>query len=73
MNSITLGMTCFKEGNGMNAITCSANGVNSPFLEFSNLEPGIVNGSTIEGYFQIGNDVGSDTLTCRRHFGRAWR
>jgi hypothetical protein len=73
MNAITLGMTSFKDGNGINAIICSANGVNSPLLEFSNLELGIVNGSTLGGYFQIVNDIGSDTLTRQGHFGLAWR
>ena len=47
------------------AIICSANDVNSPLFEFSNLELGIVNGGTPGGYFQIVNDVGSDTLTRR--------
>jgi len=54
-DSITLGMTYFKDGNGKNAIIYSANGVNSPVLEFSNLEQGIITGSTLGGYFQIVN------------------
>ena len=49
-------MTGFKDGNGINAITYSANDVNSPVLEFSNLELVIINGSTLGGYFQIQND-----------------
>ena len=53
---ITLGMTYFKDSHGTNAIIYSANGVNSPALEFSNLELGIINGSTLGGYFQIVND-----------------
>jgi hypothetical protein len=50
------GMTGFKDGNGINVITYAANDVNSPVLEFSNLELGIINGSTLGGYFQIVND-----------------
>jgi hypothetical protein len=46
-------MTGIKDGNGINAITYSANDVNSPVLEFSDLELGIINGSTLGGYFQI--------------------
>jgi hypothetical protein len=55
-DSITLGMTYFKDGNGKNAIIYSANGVNSPVFEFGNLEQGIITGSTLGGYFQIVND-----------------
>ena len=54
-DTITLGMTYFKDGNGLNAIVYSANGVYSPVKEFSNLEQGIINGSTLGGYFQIQN------------------
>jgi hypothetical protein len=53
---ITLGMTYFLDGAGKNAIIYTANGVNSPALEFSNLEQGIITGSTLGGYFQIVND-----------------
>jgi hypothetical protein len=53
--SITLGMTYFKSG-GTNMIIYSANGVNSPALPFTNLEQGVINGSTLGGYFQIVND-----------------
>ncbi len=53
---ITLGMTYFLDGNGKRAIVYSANGVDSPPLEFTNLEQGIIDGSTLGGYFQIVND-----------------
>ena len=52
---ITLGMT-YENVGGVNSIMYSANGVNSPWLAFSNLELGIINGSTLGGYFQIQND-----------------
>jgi hypothetical protein len=54
-NTITLGMT-FANIGGTNGIIYSANGVNSPFEPFTNLEQGIINGSTLGGYFQIVND-----------------
>lgn len=54
--TITLGMTYFQQENGKNAIIYTANGVNSPALEFTNLELGVINGSTLGGYFQIVND-----------------
>jgi hypothetical protein len=73
MNTITLGMTGFKDGNGINAIICSVNGANSPLLKFSDFQVGTTNRSTLGGYFQIVNEIGSDTLTCRGHFGLAWR
>jgi len=52
--TITLGMRYFSN-NGTNSIIYSANGVNSPVLPFTNLERGIINGSTLGGYFQIVN------------------
>jgi hypothetical protein len=55
-NTITLGMT-FANIGGTNGIIYSANGVNSPFKPFTNLELGIINGSTLGGYFQIVNDA----------------
>ena len=54
-DTITLGMT-FANVGGTNGIIYSANGVNSPFEPFTNLELGIINGSTLGGYFQIVND-----------------
>jgi hypothetical protein len=53
--TITLGMTYFLDGSGNRAIIYTANGVNSPALEFSNLEQGIINNTTLGGYFQIVN------------------
>ena len=55
--TITLGMRYFSN-NGTNSIIYSANGVNSPILPFTNLEQGIINNSTLGGYFQIVNASG---------------
>ncbi len=52
---ITLGIRYFQE-NGQGMIIYSANGVESPVKPFTNLELGIIDGSTLGGYFQIGND-----------------
>lgn len=57
-NTVTLGMTYFRDGNGKRAIIYSANGVNSPAQEFGNLEQGIINNSTLGGYLQIQNAPG---------------
>jgi hypothetical protein len=54
--TITLGMRYFLGGNGKRMIIYSANGVESPAQEFTNLEQGIIDGSTLGGYFQIVND-----------------
>ena len=54
-DTITLGMTYFLDGNGKRAIIYYANGVQSPPLEFSNLEQGIIDGSTLGGYLQVIN------------------
>ncbi|MCC6823336.1 MAG: PEP-CTERM sorting domain-containing protein [Verrucomicrobia subdivision 3 bacterium] len=54
---VTLGMTYFLDSNtGLRSIVYSANGVNSPILALSNLEQGIIDGSTLGGYFQIQNN-----------------
>jgi PEP-CTERM motif len=55
-STITLGMTYFMDPSGHRAIIYSANGINSPALEFSNLEQGIIDGSTLGGYLQVQND-----------------
>jgi hypothetical protein len=55
-DAITLGLTYFLDDNGKRAVIYSANGVQSPILEFSNTEQGIIDGSTFGGYFQIQND-----------------
>ncbi len=56
-DTVTMGMTYFKDSNGKNAIiyfaetaaACAA----SPPLEFSNLELGVIDNTTIGGYLQI--------------------
>jgi hypothetical protein len=56
-DAITLGMTYFLDSNtGLRSIIYSANGVNSPILPFTDLEQGIIDNSTLGGYFQIVND-----------------
>ncbi len=60
-DTVTMGMTYFKDSNGKNAIiyfagTATACAV-SPPLEFSNLELGVINNTTIGGYFQIVNSA----------------
>jgi hypothetical protein len=55
--TITLGMNYFLDSvTGLRSIIYSANGVNSPILPFTDAEQGIINGSTLGGYFQIVND-----------------
>jgi hypothetical protein len=54
-DTITLGMTYFLDSNGKRAVIYSANGVNSPAQEFSNLEQGIIDNSTLGGYLQVVN------------------
>jgi hypothetical protein len=51
-NTVLRGMT-YENVAGVNGIVYSANGVNSPFLPMSNTEQGVINGSTLGGYFQI--------------------
>jgi hypothetical protein len=51
-NSVLMGIT-YENIGGTNGIVYSANGVNSPFLPMSNLEQGVINGSTLGGYLQI--------------------
>jgi hypothetical protein len=65
-DTITLGMTYFLNSNGKRAIIYSANGVQSPPLEFTNLEQGIIDNSTLGGYLQVVNASGVST-----NFGRA--
>jgi hypothetical protein len=56
-DSVTLGMTYFLDSNtGLRSIIYSANGVNSPIEAFTDLEQGIIDNSTLGGYFQIVND-----------------
>ena len=56
-DTVTMGITYFRDSNGKNAIIYSANGTNSPPLEFSNTEQGVINNTTIGGYFQIQKDA----------------
>jgi hypothetical protein len=51
-NTVLMGMT-YENVGGTNGIVYSANGVNSPFLPMSNTELGVIDGSTLGGYFQI--------------------
>ena len=60
-DTITLGMTYFKDAAGNNAIIYSANGINSPAEEFTNLEGGIITGSTLGGYLQVPVDTKNPT------------
>jgi hypothetical protein len=54
-DSIRLGMTYFRDSNGKRAVIYYAGCLQSPPLEFSNLEQGIIDGSTLGGYLQIVN------------------
>src|SRR5207249_3609669 len=56
----------FLDSNGKRAIIYSANGVQSPPKEFTNLEQGIIDGSTLGGYVQVVNAPAVPT-----NFGRA--
>jgi hypothetical protein len=51
-NTVIMGIT-YESVGGTNGIVYSANGVNSPFLPMTNTEQGVINGSTLGGYFQI--------------------
>lgn len=54
-DTVTLGMTYFRDANGKRAIIYSANCMQSPPKEFTNLEQGIINNSTLGGYLQVVN------------------
>ena len=54
-DTIVLGMTYFLDSNGKRAVIYAANDLRSPPLEFSNLEQGIIDNSTLGGYLQIVN------------------
>jgi hypothetical protein len=60
-DTVTMGITYFRDANGKNAIIYSANGTNSPALELSNTEQGVINNTTIGGYFQIQVDKANPT------------
>ena len=54
-DTIRLGMTYFLKSNGKRAVIYYANCEQSPPLEFTDLEQGIIDNSTLGGYFQIVN------------------
>ncbi len=54
-DTVTLGMTYFRDANGKRAIIYSANCMLSPPKEFTNLEQGIIDNSTLGGYLQVVN------------------
>lgn len=58
-DTVTLGMTYTLNEQGKRVMIYSANGVDAPAKEFTNLEQGIIDGSTLGGYFQIVNDPGN--------------
>lgn len=60
-DTVTMGMTYFLDSNGKRAVIYSANCMQSPPLEFSNLEQGIIDNSTLGGYLQIVNDPAVST------------
>jgi hypothetical protein len=60
-DTVTMGITYFRDANGKNSIIYTANGTNSPPLELSNNEQGVINNTTIGGYFQIQQDKTNPT------------
>lgn len=54
-DTVLMGIT-YENVNGVNSIRYSANGVDSPWLAMSNAELGVINNTTIGGYFQIQQD-----------------
>lgn len=67
--TIRLGFRYFKDTDGKRKVIYFANGVQSPALEFTNLEQGIIDGSTVGAYLQIAvnvndpNNFGKSTMT----------
>jgi hypothetical protein len=58
--TVTMGITIFKDSSGNNAIIYSANGFDSPVFEFGSSSVGPPQPYTLGGYFQIqGQDTGS--------------
>jgi hypothetical protein len=53
--TIQLGVTYFLNGSGKRAVIYSANCLQSPPLEFSNVEQGIGDNSALGGYLQVVN------------------
>src|SRR6266704_3133953 len=60
-DTIKLGITYFLDSNGKRAVIYRANCMQSPPLEFSNLEQGIIDNSTLGGYLQIVNSPSNPT------------
>ena len=60
-DTVEMGITYFRDSNGKNAIIYTANGTNSPPLELGNTEQGVINNTTIGGYFQIQKDATNPT------------
>ncbi len=60
-DTITLGMTYFLNSAGKRSVIYTANCLQSPPLEFSNLEQGIIDNSTLGAYFQIVNASSNPT------------
>ena len=54
-DTVTMGITYFKDSNGKWAVIYEANCMQSPPQEFSNLEQGVINNTTIGGYMQVVN------------------
>jgi hypothetical protein len=72
-DTITLGMSYFRDGSGNNALQFFANGIGSPVFEFGpTVGSGaldIGNGSTLGGYFQIVNDSSNPSNAGTALFG----
>jgi hypothetical protein len=68
-NTITLGIDYFLDGNSRRAVIYSANGVQSPAMEFTNLEQGIIDNSTLGGFLQIRNDSANEGNSGMAVFG----
>ncbi len=61
-DTVTLGITYFLDpSTGKRSIIYSANCLQSPILPFTDLEQGIIDGSTLGGYFQIVNSPSNPT------------
>lgn len=58
-DTIRMGMTYFKDGDAKNKIIFHAGGLSSPALEFTNLEQGIITGSSFGAYAQFVIDAGN--------------
>ena len=59
--TITLGVTYFKDTDGINRVVYHANSFDSPALSFDPNQPGIFNGGGIGGYLQVPIDTNNLT------------